>query len=512
LNRRISHVFLVTSIMALSIVVACSEASPEASVVSSAETEAKITGKGVSTGDKTPTPQTGSPESDLLPATLEITPAVVVTKTPIPASTNTPDPTVHVETPPAVIQSPTADIPTATPVAVPTITATVEPLPTPDEISTPMPTPVPTATHVPTPTTAPTATLVPRPTVVPTATLVPTVTSTVVPTVWWTPIPIPTAAPIPTVTPVPVPDDRFGVVAVGNIPYQTSALGVTWYLDFTPITAPVPAGLNKVSYIGVKPSTGLRTPQEIAQWAANAPGSVWVIGGEVNVGTNDYITPSAYVDVFDYYYEHIKAADPTARISGPSILNWEFTCSGCGGGFQSGQSWFTAFINQYAATHDGASPPADIWAIDVYPLTWLSLPMTDWNIVINQILDFRTYLSTQVPGHATTPIYINEVASHWGFSRLEWIDGKTSIPTGWSYTDDFLWDEMELYLITLLDWLKESGPSLYIERWFLYATHVNISESAAIGYAGIELFDGYFAGANMNRLGLLYRDYATGVK
>jgi hypothetical protein len=288
-------------------------------------------------------------------------------------------------------------------------------------------------------------------------------------------------------------------------------LGVTWYNDFTPNSEPIPTGLNKLSYINVNPSMGLRTPQEIAQWASNAPGSVWVIGGEVNVGSNDFITPILYVDVFDYYFENIKTADPTARVTGPSILNWDFTCTGCGG-YQSGQSWFTDFIDQYAATHDGASPPADIWAIDVYPLTWGDLPMTDWNIVINQIVNFRSYLSTQVPGHATTPIYINEVASHWGFNGLEFIDGKTSIPSGQSYTDDFLWDEMEHYLSTLMDWLKQSGPALYIERWFLYATYVDISESAANGYAGIVLFDGYFDGANLNQLGRLYRDYAIGVR
>ena len=215
--------------------------------------------------------------------------------------------------------------------------------------------------------------------------------------------------------------------------------------------------------------------------------------------------------IFDYYYEHIKAADPTAKISGPSFLNWDFTCIACPG-YQSGQDWFTSFIDAYAIAHDGASPPADIWAIDTYPLNWASLPMTDWNIVVNQIQGFRNYLSTQVPGHATTPIFINEVASHWGFSGLELINGEVSIPAGQSFTDDFLWDEMEQYLINLLDWLKANGPSLYIDRWFLYATHVDITQTVKNWYAGIELFDGFHAEANLNQLGRLYRDYATGVR
>jgi len=491
MNRPISNLLLATSIMVLSIVMACSDGSPETPVVSTAESEATIIDNGVSIVDETPIPQNTETDSEptSISATLEIATTVVSTKIPI------------------LLPTP-AETPTVDPVVVPSVVVTVEPSPTPQITETESGQISISATLEIAPTVVSTKIPIPSPTPAETPTVIPVVVPSVVVTVE----PSPTPDLIPTAAPAPVPDDRFGVVAVGNIPYQTSALGVTWYNDFAPVTAPVPEGLNKLSYINVKPSSGLRTPEQIAQWAANAPGSVWAIGGEVNVRTNDFIEPALYVSVFDYYYEHIKIADPTARIAGPSILNWEFTCTGCGGGYMSGKSWFTEFIDEYSAAHDGASPPADIWSIDVYPLTWTSLPMTDWNIVVNQIQGFRAYLSTQLPDHATTPIYINEVASHWGFDRLEFVDGEISIPAGWSYTDDFLWDEMEQYMINLFDWLKLFGPSLNIERWFLYATYVDISKSAANGYAGIELFDGYFSGAVLNRLGLLYRDYATGVR
>ncbi|NQW21555.1 MAG: hypothetical protein HQ477_12685 [Chloroflexi bacterium] len=332
-------------------------------------------------------------------------------------------------------------------------------------------------------------------------------TSTPTPTA----VPILVATPPPTSTPQPIPDDRFGVIALGDATYQITQLGVDWYIDYSPVSKPIPVGKHKISFIEVTPSKGLYSPKEIETWATNSPGAVWTIGGEVNVRTNDFILPVDYVGVFDYYYEQIKAVDPTAKISGPSILNWDFTCRGCGG-YQSGQDWFTSFIDAYSVAHDGASPPADIWAIDAYPLDWITLPMTDWNIVANQIQGYRSYLSNSVPGHATTPIYVNEVASHWGFSGLEFIDGEISIPAGQSFTEDFLWDEMEQYLINLFDWLKDNGPSLNVERWFLYATHVDLPTTVRSSYAGIELFDGFHAGANLNRLGLLYRDYAMGVR
>ena len=497
MHRLISNVAFATGLGVLLIVSACSERAPETVGVSRSESETKTINNDASIADHTPTPEIPKTniESTSVSATLVITPTVFSTKLPLPSATPTETPPVTPVVVPTVagMIEPSAtptETPPVTPVVVPTVAGTIEPSATPTE--------TPPVTPVVVPTVA--GTIEPSPT--------PTVIPVVVPTVAGTIEPSPTPNLAPTATLIPVPDDRFGVVAVGDIPYQTAELGVTWYNDFTPVTSPVPEGLNKLSYIDVKQSSSLVTPDKIALWAANAPGSVWVIGGEVNV---NFIEPAAYVSVFDYYYHHIKTADPTARISGPSILNWEFTCTGCGG-YQSGRSWFTEFIDEYSAAHDGESPPADIWAIDVYPLTWDSLPTTDWNIVVNQIQGFRTYLSTEVPGHATTPIYINEIASHWGFSSLVFIDGKTSIPAGWSYVDDFLWSEMEQYMVSIFDWLKLFGPSLNIERWFLYATHVDISKSVVNGYAGIELFDGYFAGANLNRLGLLYRDYATGVR
>ena len=100
-----------------------------------------------------------------------------------------------------------AQLPTATPMPVPTATpepmATPTPAPTPT--ATPTPTPEPTATPVPTPTPTPTPVPTPTPTPTPVPTPTPETTATPVPTPTPTPTPVPTPAPTITPTPTPIP-------------------------------------------------------------------------------------------------------------------------------------------------------------------------------------------------------------------------------------------------------------------------------------------------------------------
>jgi hypothetical protein len=70
---------------------------------------------------------------------------------------------------------------------------------------------------------------------------------------------------------------------------------------------------------------------------------------------------------------------------------------------------------------------------------------------------------------------------------------------------------MEQYMTNLFTWLKANGPALKVDKWFMFLTYVNIREQVKSDpYAGIYLFQAGTAGAPLNRLGQLYRDYATG--
>jgi len=311
-----------------------------------------------------------------------------------------------------------------------------------------------------------------------------------------------------------VKDTRFGIVtSIPGTDWQLSELGVDWYIDYTSSAIP---GKDKLIYLRLLSGDTRMSPADIASRAEAAPGSVWYLGGEPNighVGVGYGITPAEYVLEFDYYRAEIKGADPTALITGPSVLNWSFTCSG-GCSFQSGESWMTQFIDLYRASHGGAPPAVDIWAIDSYPLTWDSVPMVNWQIVADQLSGFRGYLIEDVPEHANTPIWLTEVASHWGYSKLGFNgEGSLIVPTDLDPIDDYEWDAMEGYLVGLLDWLRENGPALKIEKWFFYRAYVNPAVQVTFdAYAGLYFFEGSGEGAALNQLGQVYRDYALGLR
>lgn len=307
-----------------------------------------------------------------------------------------------------------------------------------------------------------------------------------------------------------MPDSRFGVILSSDYSHM-SKLGVTWFLTYSPNPGETQAGLNKVASIPVGGVRERIAQATLAQWAQATPGSVWVIGGEVNVPTNDAISPEAYVAEFDYYYAAIKAADPTARVSGPSILNWDFACTGCPG-YTLGRSWMIDFLDAYQAEHQ-AMPPFDIWAIDAYPLTWDSVPMTNSALVITQLLRYREFLDSSQIGQNGKPIWVMEIASHWAYESwdLDPVVGLTIGP-GLDWETDYRWDDMHRYMREVLDFLDREGPRYRIERWFLFATYLDIRETASTGYAGIYLLDGPGQDASLNRLGQLFREYATGVR
>ena len=148
-------------------------------------------------------------------------------------------------------------------------------------------------------------------------------------------------------------------------------LGVRWYVAPNADVALVPDGANRVTFITVPQDSsvwtaieddeapltdaelanlGFKSRNEIRQMAADSPGSYWYIWGEVN--RYDYMTGTRFAPVFRYFSVNLKIGDPTAKIIGPSLLNWDFTCYGCEcstcfGGFPSGQSWLQEFITAY---------------------------------------------------------------------------------------------------------------------------------------------------------------------
>jgi hypothetical protein len=303
------------------------------------------------------------------------------------------------------------------------------------------------------------------------------------------------------------------VIASGaGLEWQLNTLETTWFIDYKSDPRGAPAGTNRVPFISVRPGKARISPTLVAEYASGVPGSSWYIGGETNIPAQDGIGPTEYVVEFDYYVDLILAADPTAKILGPSVLNWDFTCTGCGG-YMPGHIWMSDFVDAYAAAHGGESPPIDAWALDAYPLTWEAtpeypnpLPMTEWQIVADQAIGLRAFLAT-VPGHADTPIWITEVASHWAYDEVGWVNSNLAIPD-----TPYRWDLMTEYIENLFSWFQSNGPTLKIDRWFLYRGYIEIANHAKYGYAGIYLFETGDTGAAMTPVGEVYRDFASGIR
>ncbi|MEX0762006.1 MAG: hypothetical protein WD208_03605 [Dehalococcoidia bacterium] len=353
---------------------------------------------------------------------------------------------------------------------------------------------------------------VPTPTEVtePTATQVsPTATSTLVSTIAVTPTaspePSPSATPEPTAAPTatPYPGHRYGVVVSRqNDPaiQQTflDELGVDYFLDYYTNVQDLPVGYEKVLYIPEVPGP---SREEIEQTAADAPGSVWYIVGEPNGrGTS----ASAIVPDLHDLYTWIKEADPTAKITSPSILNWDYTCGDTCGGFQSGHEWVEEFRLAYL-TQYGTEPPVDIWAIDSFPIYWdrSEFPTTDVEIVFDQVTDMRDYLSA-IPEQADKPIWITETGLHWGWS--DWITGQPGCnspsPAGVYQTEAVI-----EYLERLYTWIEANSESLNVPVSFLYATYRDIESCSADWYAGLRLFDSPDLGAELTEVGEFFRDW-----
>lgn len=247
--------------------------------------------------------------------------------------------------------------------------------------------------------------------------------------------------------------------------------------------------------------------------ASNNLGAFWYLFGEPNRYPD--MTGDKFAFVFNYYKLNIELGDSTAKIVGPSLLNWDYTCVGCDGffvcnstyvrGYECGKEWFEDFIDTYEATY-GSKPSVHAWAIDVYPLDWVTTPnnASHAEISINQIKNMRAYLN-QINEYQNTPIWITELGLHIGYESYI-IDSGTFIPVG-----NYRWDVMADYLIKILDWLEENSEDYDISRWFFFVTYKNIINIEADGYMGITFFNSLQPNS-INCLGMIYKSYAMGTQ
>jgi len=95
-----------------------------------------------------------------------------------------------------------------------------------------------------------------------------------------------------------------------------SQLRPGWYLDWTvAANPPRPNGVEYAQMVRVpqgKPEPGLETIGQIAQ---QNPGSLWLVGNEMDVIWQDNATPEQYATAYHDVYTALKQADPSSRIA-----------------------------------------------------------------------------------------------------------------------------------------------------------------------------------------------------
>ncbi len=240
-------------------------------------------------------------------------------------------------------------------------------------------------------------------------------------------------------------------------------LGLRWYasFDFDPDT--VPLGAYKVLSVPVRP---LAPEASLRDAASKRPGSYWLVGREPNVPGGDPQSPRQYAEALQYYHRIVKEVDPTARLVGPNVLNWDLTCQSCPG-FDLGRQWTERFRAAYRELA-GTEPPLDAWGIQVADLNWDQQPMVNWPPIGDQLAAFRTYLDA-TPAHRGKPIWISEFAIVWGFERVEWVqhEGTWRAYPGGQYRADLLATALQGFL----SWLEANADRLGIDRWLVYGSY-----------------------------------------
>jgi len=184
-------------------------------------------------------------------------------------------------------------------------------------------------------------------------------------------LPIRGEEPAPAGVDVQFTNCRTGVGVVGHsiMDYNVDPLNLGWYVDWQARLSGAENGMDYYFTIRVKQDTDngeyLPTYQvgpALTQAAgglgpvvAANPGSVWLIGNEPDIATQDGTEPEKYAEIYHEVYQFIKAIDPTAKaaigsIVQPTPLRLEYL-----------DRVLTAYRDLY-----GAKMPVDVWSTHLY--------------------------------------------------------------------------------------------------------------------------------------------------
>ncbi len=298
---------------------------------------------------------------------------------------------------------------------------------------------------------------------------------------------------------------RYGVGVNDGEPAQVTALGLEWFVWGGALKWALGTGLQHVQipeearFPIIIPAKKPLSEKDIQTLAKRRPGTYYLVENEPNVTSMGDTSPEEYARALKYYDDAFAKADPTARLVGPNVLNWEHLCNGCGG-YDQGRAW-TQRMRETYLTRYGAEPPLDIWSLHAYDIDWDNLPQGNAARQIAQMQGMRDWLDGV--GLSSRPMWITEVGIHWGYPGVRWEDDK-AFPSG-----EFATDHVERYMQEVFGWLEANHESARIDKWFLWVISWTSDFEWWQGeWTGIELMDGREPDAPVTRFGRLYQEMA----
>lgn len=194
----------------------------------------------------------------------------------------------------------------------------------------------------------------------------------------------------------PYPNCRYGVATLGNDQVQwVDDLGAGWHLNFGLTSASATNGAEFVRVIKVKqdktasgdylPSYTVTPPltdSGLGQLVDAYPGSLWIVGNEVDRGPDPGLTtvdqgdmyPGMYARAYHDVYHFIKARDPLAQVGNSALVQ-----------ITPGRLAYLDKVWNAYLTNYGAPMPVDVWNMHIYILPEVN-PQGEPNAIANVAL------------------------------------------------------------------------------------------------------------------------------
>lgn len=167
------------------------------------------------------------------------------------------------------------------------------------------------------------------------------------------------AAPNDTSCLYPSPTDRFGVTVIPDLPlvlFDVTPLAAGRYLNWRAGLSPLqPSGMRYYQMINLSENSYDPKGEALKQIVRANPGSVWIIGNESDVFSQDNVTPEAYARHFHDAYMDIKSTDPTARLVSNGLVQVS----------RLRLAWLDRVWSAYRTLY-GTDIPVDIWNTHTY--------------------------------------------------------------------------------------------------------------------------------------------------